>query len=115
MNSHEETVVLTLERLKLTSKEQLEKGPIAIIECIQSIPCDPCIYACRHGVIEKKALTAPAEINYEKCIGCGECVSECPSLAIFVINMNFRERMTLQLRCHTNFCHCLGKVKFIKL
>jgi Fe-S-cluster-containing hydrogenase component 2 len=88
-SSYEETGVLTPELLKLPSKERLERGPVVIIECVQSIPCDPCVYACKYGAIEKESLTAPPKVNYEKCVGCGECVSECPGLAIFVVNMNF--------------------------
>ena len=89
MSSYEETGILTLEHLKLPPKERFERGPVAIIECIQSIPCDPCAYACKFGAIEKKTVSEPPKVNYDRCTGCGECVSECPGLAIFVVNMNF--------------------------
>lgn len=91
MSSYEETGILTPENLKLPPKERFKRGPVAIIECVQSIPCDPCVYACRFGAIEKKAVSEPPKVNYDKCTGCGECVSECPGLAIFVVNINFSE------------------------
>ena len=31
---------------KLPSKERYEKGPVAVIECVQEIPCNPCEAAC---------------------------------------------------------------------
>jgi len=91
MSSYEATGVLTLEKLKdtLPSKERFEKGPVVIIECIQKIPCNPCVSACRFGAIKKKSLVDPPEVDYEKCTGCGECVSICPGLAIFVVNLNY--------------------------
>ena len=29
----------------------MNQGPVAIIECVQEIPCDPCVDACRQGAI----------------------------------------------------------------
>jgi len=91
MSTPEATGVLTLEQLKSTlpPKERLEKGPVAIIECIQKIPCNPCVDACKFGTIKKKTLVDPPEVDYDRCIGCGECVSACPGLAIFVVDLNY--------------------------
>lgn len=93
MSHYEATGVLTLEQLKskLPPKERFEKGPVAIIECIQKIPCDPCIDVCKFEAIKKKSLVNPPEVDYERCTGCGECVSVCPGLAIFVVNLNYKE------------------------
>ena len=69
--------------------KRLRKGPVAVIECIQEIPCNPCEAACPSG-----AITIGASINNlpvldeDKCTGCGICISSCPGLAIFVIALN---------------------------
>ena len=84
MSSHEKTGVLSTKDLKLPSKEHLEKG-VAIIECIQEIPCDPCVASCPANAISMKNINALPVVDFEKCIGCGKCVGFCPGLAIFVI------------------------------
>ena len=67
------------------SEERMRKGPVAVIECVQEIPCNPCQAAC-----PKKAITIGENITHlpvldqEVCIGCGICISRCPGLAIFV-------------------------------
>jgi Fe-S-cluster-containing hydrogenase component 2 len=93
MSRCEATGVLTVEQLKskLPPKERFEKGPVAVIECVQKIPCDPCIGACRLGAIKKESLVVPPEVDYDRCTGCGECVSVCPGLAIFVVNLNYKK------------------------
>jgi len=83
------------EKINLPSKERLAKGPVAIIECTEDIPCDPCVEACKLGAISKKSLITPPTIDYEKCTGCTLCVDLCPGLAIFVINMNYKEGKAL--------------------
>lgn len=92
--SYKATGVLTLEQLEnmLPPRERLEKGPVAVIECIQKIPCDPCAHICKFGAIKKKSLVDPPEVDYEKCTGCGECVAICPGLAIFLVNLNYKNR-----------------------
>ena len=82
-------------KIGLPSRERLAKGPVAIVECIEDIPCDPCVEACKLGAISKASLTTPPDIDYEKCTGCTSCVDVCPGLAIFVINMNYREGKAL--------------------
>lgn len=90
---------LTLEALQdrkeLPSKERLKEGAVAIVECTEQIPCNPCTVACKFGAITKESLTSPPEIDYEKCVGCKKCISVCPGLAIFVINTNFEEERAL--------------------
>ena len=98
-NEPREIGYLTYDVLKKTiglpSGERLAKGPVAIIECIEDIPCDPCVEACKLGAISKASLTTPPDIDYEKCTGCALCVDVCPGLAIFVINMNYKEGKAL--------------------
>jgi len=92
MSSHEKTGVLSTKDLKLPSKEHLEKG-VAIIECIQEIPCDPCVASCPVNAISMKNINALPVVDFEKCIGCGKCVGSCPGLAIFVIKIKDDEAL----------------------
>ena len=86
MQDYEKTGILTLKDLKLPIKKQLEKG-VAILECIQEIPCDPCVESCPVKAISMKDINAPPVNDYEKCIGCTKCVGVCPGLAIFVVKI----------------------------
>jgi len=78
--------IVELEDLRLPSEEQLKKG-VAIIECIQEIPCNPCVDACPFDAISMENINALPIVNYEKCVGCGKCIEVCPGLAIFVVKI----------------------------
>lgn len=86
MKDFEKTGILTKKDLRLPNKEQLKKG-VAIIECIQEIPCNPCVDSCPTNAIKMKDINALPEIDYDKCIGCAKCVGICPGLAIFVVKI----------------------------
>ncbi len=75
------------------SKERLKKGPVAVIECVQEIPCNPCETACPFGAIKvgKPIINLP-KLNEKKCKGCGKCIAVCPGLAIFVVDNAFNEK-----------------------
>ena len=71
------------------SKQRFESGSVAVIECIQEIPCNPCESACRfNAIVVGKPITNLPRIMEEKCRGCGECIPACPGLAIFLVNRN---------------------------
>ncbi|RKZ01531.1 MAG: hypothetical protein DRQ10_01895 [Candidatus Hydrothermota bacterium] len=61
------------------------KRPLAVIECFQEIPCDPCVGACPTNAITMENISALPVLDPEKCIGCARCVSACPGLAIFMV------------------------------
>jgi Fe-S-cluster-containing hydrogenase component 2 len=86
MKDYEKNGVLSLRYLRLPSKKQLEKG-VAILECIQEIPCNPCVDSCPVNAISMKDINAVPVNDYDKCIGCGKCVGLCPGLAIFVVKI----------------------------
>jgi Fe-S-cluster-containing hydrogenase component 2 len=86
MKTYEQNGILTLNDLDLPSDKQLKKG-VAIIECVQEIPCNPCVDACPFGAISMKDINAPPVVDYDKCTACGQCVGICPGLAIFVIKV----------------------------
>lgn len=70
------------------SPERLAKGPVVIIECFQRIPCNPCASVCARGAIQPmQDINDTPTVDYERCNGCGLCVSACPGLAIFVVDM----------------------------
>ncbi|KXG76052.1 MAG: hypothetical protein PWP45_1665 [Tepidanaerobacteraceae bacterium] len=77
---------------RIPPAERLKKGPVAVIECFQKIPCNPCYTACRVGAIEKfEDINDLPKIDFEKCTGCGLCISKCPGLAIFVVDETYSE------------------------
>ncbi len=84
MHSYEKDGILDEKLLKLPTQKQLEKGA-AILECIQKIPCNPCVDSCPTGAISMKDINDLPEMNYDKCIACSKCVGICPGLAIFVV------------------------------
>ena len=79
--------IVELEDLRLPTEEQLKKG-VAIIECIQEIPCNPCVDACPFNAISMENINALPFVDYEKCVGCGKCIEVCPGLAIFVVKVD---------------------------
>jgi Fe-S-cluster-containing hydrogenase component 2 len=72
---------------RLPSVERVTSGPVAVIECIQDIPCNPCEQACPFGAITVgEPITSLPALDAERCKGCGACIAKCPGLAIFVID-----------------------------
>ena len=78
--------ITELADLNLPEEEHLKKGA-AIIECIQEIPCNPCVDACPFNAISIENINALPIVDYEKCVGCGKCIEVCPGLAIFVVKI----------------------------
>ena len=67
------------------SNKRLEKTPVAIIECFEKIPCNPCSKACPRGaVLPFEDINDIPKIDFDKCNGCGLCIMKCPGLAIMV-------------------------------
>lgn len=78
------------------SEERMKKGRVAVIECVQEIPCNPCETACPFGAISVgQPITNLPELNEEKCTGCGQCVAACPGLAIFIVDKSYSEEEAL--------------------
>lgn len=77
---------------KMPPEERLARGPVAMIECFQEIPCDPCYHSCRRGAItELTDINQVPYVDFGKCNGCGLCINNCPGLAIFVLDQNYDE------------------------
>lgn len=94
----EKTGVPTEENLEkiYPDKKRLAQGPVVIIECFQKIPCDPCAISCKFGAIKPfKDINDLPQVDFDKCTGCGVCISSCPGLAIFVLDENYSESESL--------------------
>lgn len=97
LKSYQRTGVLTKSDLKARGLipliERLQSGPVAIVECIENIPCNPCVEACpRHAIMIKGNLTETPQVEFSQCNGCGTCISQCPGLAIFVVNYGYSSK-----------------------
>ena len=78
------------------SDGRMEQGPVAFIECVQNIPCDPCAWVCPCEAIHVgEDITALPRLIEERCKGCGICIAACPGQAIFLVHINFSETEAL--------------------
>lgn len=71
----------------LAPSEERKAKPFVQIDCLYGFACNPCAFACPHGAISKSSSNTVPKIDYDKCIGCMICVTQCPGLAIFGYNI----------------------------
>jgi|UniRef100_A0A7C3UYC3 Fe-S-cluster-containing hydrogenase component 2 len=88
------TGVITEKELRrlslLPPRERLEKGPCVILECVEKIPCNPCVYACPRKAIKiEGSIIEIPKVDFSRCIGCLLCIPKCPGLCIFVVHKNY--------------------------
>jgi len=76
-----------LEKPTLPSKERMNAKPFVIADCLYGFACNPCVFGCPKNAIQKSSTSTVPVIDYEKCIGCMDCVAKCPGLAIFGYNI----------------------------
>ncbi|MCK4599043.1 FAD-dependent oxidoreductase [Candidatus Bipolaricaulota bacterium] len=76
-----------------TGKEQIppwEEGVFPILHCSQEIPCNPCTSVCPLKLIridERDIRQSPQFTgDAHQCIGCEQCVTICPGLAITLVD-----------------------------
>ncbi|MBK7172026.1 MAG: FAD-dependent oxidoreductase [Bacteroidales bacterium] len=67
----------------LPSSGRMHEKPFVLIDCLYGFACNPCEFACPHGAITKTSTSTVPAIDFEKCVGCMDCVYQCPGLAIF--------------------------------
>lgn len=65
------------------TKERMEEKGFVQIDCLYGFACNPCSFACKYGAITKSSTSTVPRIDYDKCVGCMDCVYQCPGLAIF--------------------------------
>jgi len=88
--SYLEDGILTLEDFQIPTKTRRQKGRVIVIECVQHIPCNPCVDICPQGAITMEGgITGLPVVDFEKCNGCSLCVANCPGIAIFTIDETF--------------------------
>lgn len=69
------------------SIERINKGPVAVIECFQNIPCNPCQTACKFNAINiGDDINNLPKLNPDNCTGCAICLSKCPGLSIMIVD-----------------------------
>lgn len=86
MSDYKRDGMIREEDVNKPKEERLEEGPVVVIECVENIPCDPCVATCNFGAIDMEEITDVPDVDFEACTGCALCVTECPGLAIFVID-----------------------------
>ena len=75
--------VRLLDKPAMPSAERKVAKGFVIADCLYGFACNPCSFSCKQGAITKSSTSVTPVIDYDKCIGCMECVSQCPGLAIF--------------------------------
>ena len=99
----------------IPSRERLEKGAVAIIECFQEIPCDPCYASCPKNAIKPfDNINDLPKIDFDLCDGCSLCVASCPGLAIFIVDYTYSEDRAL-LKIPHEFVPLPQKDEMVKL
>ena len=75
--------VRLLDKPAMPSAERKAAKSFVIADCLYGFACNPCSFSCKQGAITKSSTSVTPVIDYDKCIGCMECVAQCPGLAIF--------------------------------
>lgn len=86
IDSQQHPVRVIPEPFRPTSERMNQKG-FVLIDCLYGFACNPCAFSCPHGAITKTSTSTVPEIDFAKCIGCMDCVYQCPGLAIFGYNL----------------------------
>ncbi len=71
-------------------KPQENRRVYPVIRCVQEIPCDPCVAACPEGLIGMDGIMGLPHYSGD-CLGCGNCVTRCPGLAITLVCEDYDE------------------------
>lgn len=87
-----ETGVIELDELErlglIPPKERFLKGPVAVLECPEEIPCNICVPYCPTKAISMDSIISLPRVDWNKCTGCSTCVAVCPGLAAFVVDLS---------------------------
>lgn len=75
--------VRVLDEPRLPDSERMMARGFVQADCLYGFACNPCSFACPHGAITKSSTSSVPVVDYNRCIGCMECVYQCPGLAIF--------------------------------
>lgn len=75
--------VRLLDTPALPTPERMKARPFVQMDCLYGFACNPCSFSCPQGAINKLTTNSTPVVDYDKCIGCMQCVNNCPGLAIF--------------------------------
>ncbi len=71
----------------IPSEPRRRKGAVAVLECLEDIPCNPCEASCKYDAITVgEDITTPPRLTEDNCVGCRSCVPICPGQAIFIVD-----------------------------
>lgn len=87
MSDYLKTGYLNASDLEFPDESVIKQHFVAVTECVQEIPCNPCVESCPVSAIKMEGINGIPHIDFEKCIGCGNCVAVCPGLAMFLVNI----------------------------
>jgi glycine/D-amino acid oxidase-like deaminating enzyme/Fe-S-cluster-containing hydrogenase component 2 len=79
--------VRVIEEPFMPAPERMDAKGFVLFDCLYGFACNPCAFSCPHGAITKSSTSNIPEIDFGKCIGCMDCVFQCPGLAIFGYNL----------------------------
>jgi len=80
--------VRVLQEPNKPTAERMEAAPFVVADCLYGFACNPCTFNCPHGAISKATTHDVPVVDYDKCVGCMNCVTHCPGLAIFGYDLN---------------------------
>jgi Fe-S-cluster-containing hydrogenase component 2 len=71
----------------IPSEARRRKGAVAVLECLEDIPCNPCESICKFDAITVgDDITTPPRLTEDNCVACRSCVPICPGQAIFIVD-----------------------------
>ena len=76
-----------LDEPHMPTPQRAEEKPFVLIDCLYGFACNPCAFSCPFGAITKDSTSSAPDIDFDKCVGCMQCVSQCPGLAMFGYNL----------------------------
>jgi len=90
-NKSSKTGFLSEEELQggpgIPSETRRRKSAVAVLECLEDIPCNPCESICKFDAIRVgEDITTPPRLTEDNCVGCRSCVPICPGQAIFIVD-----------------------------
>ncbi len=87
MSDYLKTGYLENEDAEFPETGLLAERMVAVTECVQEIPCNPCVESCPVDAISMNGINGIPKVDFSRCIGCGNCVAVCPGLAMFLVGV----------------------------
>ena len=79
--------VKVLDTPLLPDTERMYAKTFVLADCLYGFACNPCVFSCEYGAITKTSTNVVPQIDHNRCVGCLNCVTHCPGLAIFGYNL----------------------------